>query len=56
MLNYLIETIKKEATKHPYFLKVIGERGETSFSYHFHLPQDKGKTVFFEVIAFHYDK
>jgi len=52
----VIDTIKIEAKQHPYYLKTIGERGETSFSYYFHLPQDKDKIVFFEIIAFHYDK
>lgn len=52
----VIDTIKKETPNHPYFLKSTGTRGETSFSFHFHLPQDKEKVVFLEVIAFHYDK
>lgn len=52
----VIDTIKKETPNHPYFLKSTGTRGETSLSYHFHLPQDKNKTVFLEIIAFHYDK
>lgn len=52
----VLETIKKEIQSHPYFLKSNGKRGETSFSFHFHLPQDKDKIVFLEVIAFHYDK
>lgn len=52
----IIDTIKKETPNHPYFLKSVGARGETSFSFHFHLPQDNNKTVFFEIIAFHYDK
>lgn len=52
----VIETIKMETPKHPYCLKSTGTRGETSFSYHFHLPYDKDKIVFLEVIAFHYDK
>lgn len=52
----VIDTIKKEASNHPYFVKSNGTRGETSFSFHFHLPQDKDKIVFFEIIAFHYDK
>lgn len=52
----VLDIIKIEATKHPYFVKLIGERGETSFTYHFHLPQDKDKIVYFEIIAFHYDK
>ena len=52
----VIATIKAEVVKHPYFVKSVEQRGETSFSYHFHLPNDKDKIVFFEVIAFHYDK
>lgn len=52
----VLATVKDEATKHPYFVKSIGQRGETSFSYLFHLPKDKDKIVFFEIIVFHYDK
>lgn len=52
----VIDIIKKETPNHPYFLKSSGSRGETSFSFHFHLPQDKDKVVFLEIIAFHYDK
>lgn len=52
----VIHTIKKEALNHPYFIKSIGTRGETSFSFHFHLPNDINKIVFLEIIAFHYDK
>ena len=47
---------KKETPNHPYYVKSVGTRGETSFSYHFNLPQDNQKTVFLEIIAFHYDK
>jgi hypothetical protein len=52
----VLQTIKTEIKKHPYFVKENGNRGETSLSYIFSLPQDKDKSVFFEVIAFHYDK
>jgi hypothetical protein len=52
----VLQTIKSEATKHPYFVKENGHRGDSSFSYMFHLPQDKNKTVLFEIIAFHFDK
>ena len=52
----VIETVKNEIKTHPYFTKEAGYRGETSFSYIFHLPQDKLKNVFFEVQLFHYDK
>lgn len=52
----VIEIIRNETAKHPYFLKSTGIRGETSLSFHFHLPQDKEKIVFLEIIAFHFDK
>jgi len=52
----VIKTIQSEAKTHPYFIKEIGARGETSFSYSFCLPQDKEKSVLLEIIAFHYDK
>ncbi len=52
----IVNIIKEEALKHPYFLSVAGQRGETSFSYQFHLPADKEKKVHFEIIAFHFDK
>lgn len=51
----VINTIKRETINHPYFLKSVGTRGETSFSFLFHLPQDNEKVVFLEIIAFHYD-
>ncbi len=52
----VLQTIKTEIMNHPYYVRENGNRGETSYSYIFHLPQDQSKTVFFEVIAFHYDK
>ena len=52
----VIDVIKSQINKHPYFVKEIGSRGETSFSYTFRLPQDVKKPVSLEVMAFHYDK
>jgi len=52
----VIDTIKVEANKHPYYLKSVGNRGETSFSYHYHLPNDKNKIVLLEIMAFHFIK
>jgi hypothetical protein len=52
----VLNTIKTSAISHPYFIKHIGNRGESSFSYEFCLPQDNNKPVYLEVIAFHYDK
>jgi hypothetical protein len=52
----ILTAIKNETAKHPYFVDSAGSRGETSFSFHFHLPNDSAKIIHFEVIAFHYDK
>jgi hypothetical protein len=52
----VLNVIETEIRNHPYFVKEQGKRGETSFSYLFHLPQDKDKSVYLEVMAFHYDK
>lgn len=52
----VLKTIKAVTHKHPYFIKSVGERGESSYSYVFHLPQDKNQEVLVEVIAFHFDK
>jgi hypothetical protein len=52
----VLTTIETEIKDHPYFVREQGKKGETSFSYIFHLPQDNNKNVYFEVMAFHYDK
>jgi len=52
----VLQNVREEIKAHPYFMKDNGSRGETSFSYIFHLPQDTDKKVFLEVLAFHYDK
>ncbi|MCE3295130.1 MAG: hypothetical protein K0R65_844 [Crocinitomicaceae bacterium] len=52
----VLNTIKESVKSHDCFVKENGTRGESSFSYIFNLPQDKNKQVFFEVIAFHFDK
>ena len=52
----VLETIKKEIKNHACYVKEVGERGESSFSYIFNLPQDSEKIVHFEVLSFHYDK
>ncbi len=55
-MSKVLTTIQEETTKHEYFISKLRQRGETSFSYKFHLPQDKDKIVHLEVMAFHYDK
>lgn len=52
----VLSTIKTEIKFHPCFKSEHGMNGESSFSYIFSLPQDKDKIVYFEVMAFHYDK
>ena len=52
----VIDTIKTETEKHKYFKSFTGNRGESSFSYKFSLPQDKDKIVYLEVMSFHFDK
>ncbi len=52
----VLKIIKQETSNHQYFVKQIGERGESSFTYEFRLAQDAQKPVLVEVMAFHYDK
>jgi hypothetical protein len=52
----VLQTIRDKIKTHPYFVKEKGVRRDTSFSYSFRLPQDKDKPVYFEILAFHYDK
>lgn len=52
----VVSTVKNEISNHPYFSKLVGQRGETSLSYLFHLPQDNQKPVQLEIMLFHYDK
>ena len=52
----VLETIQAAIKTHLYFTRPTGNRGETSFSYTFCLPQDRDKFVYLEVLVFHYDK
>lgn len=52
----VLETIKAQVKIHSLFVQEVGQRGESSFSYMFCLPQDSQKHVHFEIMAFHYDK
>lgn len=52
----VIKTARVEIAKHSYFLSECGERGESSFSYIFHLPNDKERKVYVELILFHFAK
>lgn len=50
----IVESINDDTKSHPYFIREKGQRGETSFSYIFHLPTDNHKEVYLEVILFHF--
>ncbi len=50
----VIKAARVEIAKHSYFLSEYGERGESSFSYIFHLPNDIERKVYVEVILFHF--
>jgi hypothetical protein len=49
-------SIKEAVKRHPYFVREIGGHGESSFSYIFHFPTDKGKHIYTEIMAFHFPK
>ena len=49
-----IETVKETVSKHDYFVEDIDVSKESSFSYKFHLKDDKEKAVFLEVMLFHF--
>jgi hypothetical protein len=50
----VLATIHESVVKHPYFLRANGSHGESSFSYIFHFPTDKGKYIYTEIMAFHF--
>lgn len=52
----VLSTIRDEVINHEYYVSSNGEKGESSFSYVFRLPQDENKKVLLEIIALHYDK
>ncbi|KAA6342148.1 hypothetical protein EZS27_010073 [termite gut metagenome] len=52
----VLRTIREEVKNNDYYVKENGNRGESSFSYLFCLPQDKNKQIHLEIIAFHFDK
>lgn len=55
-ITTIVNTIKMDVKEHEYYTSENGNRGDSSLSYIFHLPQDKDKKVYFEIIVFHYDK
>ena len=49
-----IETVKAEVASHQYFVEALDTSKDSSFSYKFHLKDDKEKAVFLEVLLFHF--
>jgi len=52
----VLEAVKITTQAHQYYVRNNGQRGESSFSYVFHLPTDIDKHIYLEVMAFHFDK
>ncbi|MBS1660281.1 MAG: hypothetical protein JST68_04440 [Bacteroidetes bacterium] len=49
----VLKTIQESIPKHEYYLRKGEDRGESSFSYIFHFPGDKGKAIYTQIMAFH---
>ena len=54
--NRILETIKNEAPKHPYYIASKGHHTKSSCSYEFCLPNDRDQKVKLEIMAFHFPK
>jgi hypothetical protein len=52
----VLDSVKLESTKHEYFSKKNGENGESSFSYLYKLPNDEEKSVYLEIMLFHFEQ
>jgi len=50
----MIQTATTALQKHPLFAKFLGNRKDTSFSYVFQHPEDRGKTIKLELILFNF--
>jgi hypothetical protein len=48
----IVEKVRSEASKSPYFIRPATDRGETSFAFEFHLPGDEKRIVHFAVLLF----
>lgn len=48
----VLASIKDAVKQHPNHVRFVGERGESSFSYVFNLPDDTQKEILLEVMAF----
>ena len=48
----VVQKVRDEAAKHPYFVRTLAEREETSLAFEFHLPEDKQRLVRFAILLF----
>lgn len=48
----VVEKVKAEAAKHPYFVRTSVDRAETSLAFEFHLPNDDKRLVRFAILLF----
>ncbi len=52
----VLKSISMEVKNHPYYIKELNHKGESSFTYVFHLKNDRQKYVQLQIMAFHFDK
>ncbi len=50
----VLKSAKEEAVKHEYYSSSNGEKGESSFSYIYHFPNDVERKIYLEIILFHF--
>lgn len=50
----IVEKAKSAILGHEYYVRSNGSSGETSFSYEFHLPNDKNRIIYLELMMFHF--
>lgn len=55
-ISEIIKKIDEACKAHEYFVRYEKSQDENSFSYIFHLPGDKSRLIFLEVLVFHFNK
>lgn len=53
-MSAVLNNIRVEVRNHSEYLRNVGQHGDSSLSYFFCLPQDRGKEIRLEVMAFHF--
>lgn len=52
----IIKKVNQTCESHEYFVKCVGSNDDNSFSYIFHLPNDKERMISLEVLVFHFNE